>query len=210
MHVGISVKDFRAIITHAESLRTTINALYSYPKQPLQLNYEEHGMSCEFTLVTIGEYRGGSATPAPAPVINQGPDRTPARSEPSRTFNTNQNQSSATTSMPPPVQPASRSFTREVGSQVPPRPSPPPPQASINHDSLFVTDDADEEERRWGERDYEEDQDKLRWDTGNTTERSTLSQLRPVPQFPDEAGPEEDVGVPPTQRMSQVHGLFDD
>jgi cell cycle checkpoint control protein RAD9A len=165
VHIGISVKDFRAIITHAESLRATITAKYSVPKQPLQFSYQEHGMLCEFTLVTIGEFRGGSVTPAPAPAVVHPADRPSARPESRNPSNAARSQTT-NNSMPPPVQPASRSFTREPENRGASRPSPLPPQASINQDSLFLQDDdEEEEERRWGERSYDknEDEDELTW-----------------------------------------------
>ena len=68
LHIGINVKDFKAIIIHADTLRTSIRAFYSYPTKPLLLSYYGHGMECNFTLATIGEYRGTSITPAPRTV----------------------------------------------------------------------------------------------------------------------------------------------
>ena len=64
--------------------------------------------------------------------------------------------------MPPPVQPASRTIDHEPPSQRPARQSPPAPRASINEESLFVTDD-DEEDQVWGERNFDEDEGELKW-----------------------------------------------
>src|SRR4051794_10583292 len=67
LHIAFSVKDFKAIVTHADSLNASITALYSKPTRPLQIAYEsDNGLLCEFTLMTIGDYRGGSVTPAPS------------------------------------------------------------------------------------------------------------------------------------------------
>lgn len=64
--------------------------------------------------------------------------------------------------MAPPQQPAPRSTGHAIASQRPSRPSPPAPRASVNEESLFVPDD-DEEDRVWGDRNYEEDEGELRW-----------------------------------------------
>ena len=160
LHVGISVKDFKAIVTHAETLKTSITALYTFPTRPLQLSYEDHGMRCEFTLMTIGEYRGGSVTPAPA-AIPQAPAASAARM-PSRESTVQDAVQTKSDKMPPPAQPASRSFTKKSPNQRIPRPSPPPPQASMDPESLFLPIEEDED-RVWAERNYEEDEDTLGW-----------------------------------------------
>lgn len=160
LHVGISNKDFKAIVSHAETLRTSITAMYSFPTRPMQLSYHDHGMQCEFTLMTIGEYRGGSVTPAPAARQASGaPVQRPVSHQPIAQAS-GQLKADA---MPPPSQPASRSFTREPQSQRTQRPSPPPPKASLDHESLFLPTDEDED-RVWGERNYDDDQDTLGWD----------------------------------------------
>ena len=161
LHIGISTKDFKAIVTHAETLKTSVTAMYSFPTRPMQLSYHEHGIQCEFTLMTIGDYRGGSVTPAPAagrqastvtverPASHQSTAQTPYRSE--------------VNAMPPPSQPASRNFAKDPQIQISRRPSPPPPHASLDHESLFLPAEEDED-RVWGERNHDEDQDTLGWD----------------------------------------------
>ncbi|SLM35461.1 dna repair protein rad9 [Lasallia pustulata] len=162
LHIGISVKDFRAIVTHADTLNASITASYSHPTRPLQLAYKEKGMQCEFTLMTIGDYREGSVTPAPATnrEISIRPAERPAsvqRPSPARPR-------SVAEVMPPPIEPASRSFTRESVTQRPRRPSPPPPQASLDPESLFLPA-GDDDDRQWDEKNYNEDEeDTLGWD----------------------------------------------
>lgn len=158
LHIGISVKDFKAIVTHADTLNASITASYSNPTRPLQLAYTEKGMQCEFTLMTIGDYRGGSVTPATATgrEISTRPAERPASVQPSARL--------VAEAMPPPVEPASRNFVRESASQRPRRPSPPPPQASLDPESLFLSA-GDEDDRRWDEKNYVEDEeDTLGWD----------------------------------------------
>ena len=157
VHVGINVKDFKAVIAHAETLKTSIKALYSHPSHPLQFAYQEHGMQCEFTLMTIGEYRGGSVTPVPTNTRDRSV-RLSTGEKATRAVVQEKNRDI----IPPRSQPASRSLIREPISQRAARPSPPPPQASVNHESLFLPAD-DDDERRWAERKYE-DEDELAWD----------------------------------------------
>lgn len=172
LHVGISVKDFKAIVIHAETLKSSITAFYSFPTRPMQLNYHEHGMQCEFTLMTIGEYRGGSVTPAPA-AVQQVPaapvEKPPSRQSTAQASSINTLQKSTT--MPPPSEPASRSFTREPQSQRTQRPSPPPPKPSLDPESLFIPPDEDED-RVWGEKNYDDEQDTLGWDASANNVRT--------------------------------------
>lgn len=179
LRIGISVKDFKAIVIHAETLKTSISAFYSYPTRPMQLAYQGNGMQCEFTLMTIGEYRGGSVTPAPVNIrsgsvaasarassrqVSHPPSR-PLSRQTSRQLSEqvgNQVQQSVS-HMPPPAEPASRRFIRDLPSQKSPRPSPPPPKASVDTQSLFLPADDDEDERQWGERNYDEEEDTLGW-----------------------------------------------
>ena len=179
LHIGISVKDFKAIFTHAETLKTSITALYSFPTRPMQLSYREYGMQCEFTLMTIGEYRGGSVTPAPAAVrrVSAAPaERPQSRQSTAQIPPVTALQKSTT--MPPPSEPASRSFTREPQSQRTQRPSPPPPKASLDPESLFIPIDEDED-RVWGERNYDDERDTLGWDaSANNVRVHVMSRKR--------------------------------
>ena len=161
IHIGITIKDFKAVVMHAETLKASITALFSRPGRPMQLAYSEHGMQCEFTLMTIGEYRGGSVTPSPALARNK--SVTPSDRQTSHEPSAQDNRRQTKNSMPPPVQWASRSFTREPPSQRPPRPSPPPPKASLDEESLFVPVDNDDD-RIWDERNLIEEEDTLGWD----------------------------------------------
>lgn len=161
LHIGISVKDYKAIVTHAETLKTSITALYSFPTRPMQIIYHECGMQCEFTLMTIGDYRGGSITPAPAALRQV--SAAPTEKAPSRQSTVQTAVQPKTTTMPPPSQPLSRSFTKEPQSQRTQRPSPPPPKASLDPESLFLPVDEDDD-RIWGERNYDDEQDTLGWD----------------------------------------------
>lgn len=245
MHVAISVKDFRAIVLHAETLKTNVQAYYSLPTRPIQLTYNENGVDCEFTLMTIGDYQGSSMTPAPISV--RGSPATLTASLPLRQASLQPTQGNTVRgveeqqkeAMPPPSQPASRSFPRtpqmqsgpgsfrpESLSQRTSRPSPPPPKASLDPESLFLP--AGDDDRQWDETNYEDEEDTLGWDaSGNHVGRtlvhmsivtiahvskdaSALQKLQTAPEgfsryesLP--AWPEDsDRRIAPTQRLAEV------
>lgn len=157
------VKDFKSIVSHAETVKTSVTAAYTFPTRPMQLTYEEEGMYCCFTIMTTGEYRGTSATPTPAPAARRQNQAEATRSAtPRQGLDSGAQSFVAKNRMPPPSQPASRSFTRELPSQRVQRPSPPPPRPSLNPESLFLPADEDED-RQWGERNYDEEEDTLGW-----------------------------------------------
>jgi cell cycle checkpoint control protein RAD9A len=158
IHIGTTVRDFRSIVTHAESLMAVITTNYSHPGKPLRMAYTEHGMQCEFILMTIGEYRGGSVTPAP--VGGRGMSRLPRAVQPAKPLDEGPSRRPPQ-SMPPPPPPASRSFVQPA-SQQSAKPLPPPPKASVNQESLFLDDDDDD--GPWEERDYEKGEDQVGWE----------------------------------------------
>ena len=129
----------------------------------MQLNYCGSGMQCEFTLMTIGEYRSGTVTPAPVSAVVRQASAAPIHEVPSRQPTTQMLGHRTAVAMPPPSQAVSRSFTKENQGQRVQRPSPPPPRASLDHESLFIPVEQDED-RMWGERNYDDDEDTLGWD----------------------------------------------
>ena len=189
----------------------------------MQLTYSEHGMHSAFTLMTIGEYRGPSTTPAP-PVAERPAAQADPRPTPRTVSEPTPLPRPSRSTMPPPSQPASRSFTRELQSQRAQRPSPPPPKASLDPESLFIPMDEDED-RQWGERNYDEEEDTVGWSasasrvgpcipsdlmqltkvqTSNVRDsrepQKSFLTLSPYPAWPDEARSH----LPPTQRLSEV------
>ncbi|KAN0076474.1 Rad9 domain containing protein [Elaphomyces granulatus] len=205
LHVAINVKDFKAIIIHAESTKAAITARYTRPCRPLQLAYESEGMVCEFTLMTRGEQdeesgdgsppaAQSSARPPPRPVqISNTPTTERVPSLPSR---------SARSSAKPPAEKSGPSDSLLKSS------------AYMDFDSLFVPVDDD---RQWGEPNYEDDtEDKLGWDASADLGESNINFERgktgdesvPVTEQRQEHGRVEDEqAIPPTQRMSQIRGL---
>ncbi|KAI9795597.1 MAG: hypothetical protein M1833_006918 [Piccolia ochrophora] len=159
LHIAISVRDFRTIVAHADTLHASITAQYSRPTRPMQLTYDEGGMGCAFTLMTIGDHRGGSLTPAPA--IARAASNTTSRQASTAPAVHEPRQNNG--SMPPPESTAPRTFQREKANNQPKRPSPPPRKGRLDYESLFYPDEDDD--GRWDAQGADnEDEDMLRWD----------------------------------------------
>ncbi|TGO46368.1 hypothetical protein BCON_0329g00070 [Botryotinia convoluta] len=216
LHIAISVKDFKSIIAHAGITNTNIRALYSNPSSPMQLTYSEGGLQCEFILMTTGEARAASATPATngsRAVLKKPAIRQPleAASSLKRTRSGSE--------MAAPVGP-NPSLVRENTRRKVSRPSPPPPQPSIQSQALFMP--ANDDDRRWDPVDYEdEDNEMLLWDV-TVDESSAGDPSRRLQETQNKSNPEDSIPpnekymtvptqrVAPTQRLSQLRGLFDE
>lgn len=212
LHIGIIVKDFRSIVAHAETMRADVTARYSQGNRPLQIVYGEGGLTAEFTLMTRAtspNLPNASRTNTPARdlsvrAVSQAPSLTRDPSVPATT-------QTAPSEMPPPA-------ARPTRSEVSSRPSlakdgstdeAPPPSASLNPDSLFIPDE--NEDQQWDEPNYEEEQDIVTWD--NASESASIKRIRDsdsdaysAPSFNRHRTFDE---IAPTQRLSQVKGLFD-
>ncbi|KAI2763655.1 hypothetical protein DTO012A8_9546 [Penicillium roqueforti] len=119
------------------------------------------------------------------------------------------------TQMPPPpprtrsIRPLNGSSTQENLSQRASADRPAASGLSMEFDSLFVPADDD---RQWDEmKDEEEPQDILGWDASGTQDAfgATIRDAEPALLREDE--PNDETGLPPTQRFSQVrqYGFFD-
>ncbi|KAJ4304998.1 hypothetical protein N0V90_000526 [Kalmusia sp. IMI 367209] len=199
LHIIISVKDFKAIVMHADTLKTNINAYYSYPTRPLQFSYGSDGLLCEFTLMTSGDYNGVTAPPTPAP---QAPSRAASRTATAATIETHENRS-----MPPPVEPASRRpARRQMGSRQASSPKPQP-----DPESLFVNQD-EEEDTQWEPLDYNNEEEALGWDASADRNTGNFSTFKDSGSFSRsdavDVGTDSMEGIAPTQRVSQIKGLW--
>ena len=145
LHVVISVKDFKAIVLHADGLGSNVTACYSHAMRPMQISYESQGMSCEFTLMTTGE--PPSSTTLGSFAV-QRPSVEPASRQRSA-------KGAATTggivarSHAAVARPSTRTSVPTAASQVRRRPSPPPPKASLDDRSLFFPEDEEDDDGRW-------------------------------------------------------------
>ena len=210
MHVVISVKDFRAIVTHAETLRGAISAHFSFPTRPLQFSYQNAGMHCEFTLMTTGDLRGASSTPNPNFISTRGASRQPSVAPvvaPSR----------SASEMPPPARPVvSKSYgSQKQRTSFQQSEQPPPTEDDPDPDSLFVP--GGDEDQTWDPPNYENDEEEemLGWDASNENPTASFhptfrdSGAVARPQQKRQPPPvESQEGLEPTQRLSQVSMLL--
>lgn len=175
MHIVISVKDFKAIVTHAETLRATIIANFSKPSRPLQFAYDVPGIHSEFTLMTTGDHRGSDAPSTPSTVAMRSFSRQTSQQPPPAQATP---LIARTTDMPPPNKPIT-----SITSQLQRKPlaalkrgMPLSSQQSQDPDSLFVPM-GDEDDRRWDPPDYEGEDagDTLLWDASGETVSDVVS-----------------------------------
>ncbi|TGO27725.1 hypothetical protein BPAE_0037g00070 [Botrytis paeoniae] len=216
LHIVISVKDFKSIIAHAGITNTNIRALYSNPSSPMQLTYSEGGMQCEFILMTTGEARAASATPATNG--SRAVSKKPAIRQPLEAASSLKRTRSGS-EMAAPVRPNPILVQENTRRKVS-RPLPPPPQPSIQSQALFMP--ANDDDRRWDPVDYEdEDNEMLLWDV--TVDESLAGDpSRRLQETQNKSNPEDSIPpnekymtvptqrVAPTQRLSQLRGLFDE
>jgi cell cycle checkpoint control protein RAD9A len=208
LHLSIIVKDFRAIIAHAETMRASVTAKYSRGNRPMQFTYEADGVIAQYTLMTRGssnDVTSGTTASTPARdlsvrLVSHPPPSTNGTTQPPM-------------AMPPPI---ARSSNREATIQATVgkpshRNSPPAPSASINPQSLFIPED---DEQQWDEPDYGDQRDHVTWDStelGAGSNSTRLIRDSEPTSFRSIGNPlVDDVpGIAPTQRLSAFKGLFD-
>ncbi|KAJ5725528.1 Rad9/Ddc1 [Penicillium malachiteum] len=222
MHIAMNLKDFKAVVAHAETSSATVTARYTRPCKPLQLAYGFEGINAEFTIMTRGGSDGEdvpTSTRASLPQLSRqtpAPVATPAPISFSRSDSL---RPTPNTQMPPPlvrnrsIRPLNGTSTQEHLSQRPTSEHPSnltSASASMDFDSLFVPQDDD---RQWDEMNEEEEpQDILGWDAtgGQDAFEGTLRDAEPGfsnSRTSQDPTAQDDMGIPPTQRMSQVRGL---
>ncbi|KAH6849860.1 Rad9-domain-containing protein [Chaetomium sp. MPI-CAGE-AT-0009] len=212
LHIIISVKDFRAILQHAQMTSGALTTSYSNPGRPMKLSYSTDGVLCEFILMTVGEKDAlaqkhknprASVAKTPAPHLDSASHRGSSAA--------NDNQPDPPASKPPqqktPIRPRHHAFEM--------RPSPMPPPATAQSESLFV--DQGEDDEQWEpvnpDEEEEEETGRLEWNATNEPNPSTLRvgsylsrQVETQEAPPDRLAS----GLEPTQRLSEVRrfGLF--
>lgn len=205
LHIIVSVKDFKAIVIHADTLKTSLNAYYSQPTRPLQFSYGCDGLLCEFTLMTSGDYNAAPTTPTPAPQALS--SRHTSRAPSTTTGRTDSR--SMRSEMLPPVEPASRrdrsGRLRNPGSR--------PPPAQQDPESLFVPDPEEarrreeEEDSTWAPLDYEKEET-LGWDASANHDASVFPTFRDSGSVSRTNTLDSNEVFEPTQRVSQIKGLW--
>jgi len=236
LHIGIVVRDFRAIVSHADALGVSVTARYSRGNRPVQIVYENDGILCEFTLMTRGpsanvSAAAGTRTATPARDLSVRPAQRPqAQNTALRPVDRYSTPTSSATIMPPPAATVSFKNVTEARHSVQPMTtatkvgqisrngSPPAPSASLDQHSLFFP--AGEDEHFWDEHDNDtaEPEDFVTWDASGRG--SVLSEAgrrirdsEPGTSFRGAGTSRMEKpdlqGIPPTQRLSQLKGLFD-
>ena len=161
LHIVISVKDFKTIISHAGISITTVKAAYSYPSSPMQLTYSDDGIISEFILMTIGEPRGGSV-PAERQPSRANTKRAPSRQPLEARSNSVGNRHSSGMAPPPAIGTANAIQSGAKRAKV----SKPSPPNEPNQSQLFFPDPDDD--RKWDPVDYDdEDEPNLMWNDSN-------------------------------------------
>lgn len=222
-HIVINVKDFRNILQHAQITSGELSASYSDLGRPMRLTYHRDGVACKFILMTVLKdalpglktkkgVRNNQARPqldAAAP---------PASDKPGVSAVGNSRPAAEASRTEPKVQ-QKTPVRPQRQSQFQIRPPPLPPASTLRSDSLFVTQDNDDQ--MWEPVNPEEDEDaedigRLEWDPNhNPSQGGILSyttagaQKTADPQQEDMAKMFES-GLEPTQRLSEVRkfGLF--
>lgn len=215
MHVVISVKDFKAIVTHAGHLRASIHAYYSQPTRPLQFSYSNAsiGVLCEFTLMTIGDPQGQANNRSSTPRMISTRSTTASRAQPAAAQSTPSTASrQRTTAMPPPAAPVSRSSARQ--RRAPPgsatKPSQQESQSNEDANSLFVPRDYGDDDAHWDPAGYgDDDEDTLGWDASADPKAFNPVFRDSVPtttgtMVRNDTGDTGSDELAPTQRLSQV------
>ncbi|KAK3302273.1 Rad9-domain-containing protein [Chaetomium strumarium] len=219
LHIIISVKDFRAILQHAQMTSGALTTSYSHPGRPMKLSYGADGVLCEFILMTVGEKdalsqkhknpRANSVPKAARPELDSESHRAS-----SVAANENQQEPPASTATSRPQQQRTPVRPRQSGFEIRPQPMPPPTTA--RSDSLFV--DRAEDDEQWEpinpDADEEEEETaRLEWNTTNEPNPSSIrigSYLSRQAEAPNVPPDRLAAGLEPTQRLSEVRrfGLF--
>lgn len=221
LHVSIPVKDFRSIVAHADTIRAEITATYSQGARPMQITYHQGGLAAAFTLMTRGtsaavvnQNQRTAATPARLTSIAREPPRTMAAANDVTDID-------VTT---PTINPNKHARpTRDDSIAIAARPKLPldasvdtsAPSASINPDSMFIPA-ADDDDQQWDPQTYDADEDAGRvvWDASAVGSAAVgMSEARQgatdTDTFVSAFDTRAQFEIQPTQRLSQIRGMFD-
>ncbi|KAI9895074.1 MAG: hypothetical protein M1814_000299 [Vezdaea aestivalis] len=167
VHIAISVKDFKALAAHADTIDANISAQYTSPTRPMKLSYEAYGLHCEFVLMTHSDTKSTPSTQGPERRLRSTTPHVPNLQPSTRVLDRSIPQTKVDrAAMPPPFRPTTQNF--EVGSAHSGvrRPSPPLQTSDLDTESLFVQDGDD---HRWDPQTADDvadaQRDVLGWDT---------------------------------------------
>lgn len=176
LHIIISVKDFRAILQHANYTSGALNAAYSRPGRPMKIFYGLDGIMCEFILMTVDEKsttvqkkgQGKAATKPARPSLSAGPN-TPAAAANNESRQATpallREQQEEPAKMPPPA----RRSTAPRSSQFDIRAPLVQPQSTLKSESLFLPQPDDDE--LWAPMNPDDEEEgenpRLEWDASD-------------------------------------------
>lgn len=180
LHIIISVRDFRAILQHANWTSSELHAAYLRPGRPMKISYNGDGIVCEFVLMTVDEKSTAvqkKRKPQPAskdtgPALNAAASNRPVAEpgnssrQPSPLQKQQQDQQAQQAQqvrMPPPRRPnAPRSSQFDIRAPLKQPPS------TLKSESLFLPQPDDDDEQ-WEPMNPDEDEEegenaRLQWD----------------------------------------------
>lgn len=175
LHIIISVRDFRAILQHANWTSSELNAAYSTPGRPMKISYNGDGIICEFVMMTVDEKgtaaqkRGQSKAAAKAarPALNAAPNTQAAQANNhARQPNPPREQQAQQGSMPPPARRSAAPRSSQFDIRAPLA----QPPSTLKSDSLFLPQP--DEDEQWepvnpDEDDEEGENPRLEWGSSN-------------------------------------------
>ena len=230
LRIGILVRDFRAIVAHADGLGINVAARYSRGNMPMQLMYEDDGMLGEFTLMTRRSSDEASTGKSAATyritrestvrsAQNQSSQRVPPLSHGRSPRSSRRMSSSEVRSATAGVPVDTVTSMHRTTKARPECKDDPRAEASTNpnQESLFFS--AGDEEHFWDEQDDDtaKQDDFVTWDAnahGTTLpgRRRLLRDNELLPTLvhqPFQRNLTDIQELAPTQRLSQLKGLFD-
>lgn len=204
-------------------MKANVKVRYSQGHRPAQLTYALGGVSAEFTLMTKGTSSAAlnaSRTATPARGLSVRPT-SQAANTPNAAAILGASQHNGTPLGLPHERSPDHNTARPVESARPKASTSTSidtsaPPASINPDSLFFPA-AEDDDNRWDPQTYDDDQGMVTWETENVFDPSNLTgrRLRDTDSATTsfrsafESRAPAMLEIPPTQRLSQVKGLFD-
>lgn len=180
LHIIISVKDFRAILQHAQITSGELTTSYSNPGRPMKLSYGADGILCEFILMTVGE-RDAMAQKHKNPRQNAAKAARPELDSASHRSSTAAHENQQAPPEPPSRPPEQNTPVRPRQPAFEIRPQPMPPPATARSESLFVgqADDDEQWEPVNPDEDEEEENARLEWNATNEPVPSFFPRLSP-------------------------------
>lgn len=205
-------------------MKASVTVTYSQGHRPAQFTYGAGGLSAEFTLMTKGTSgtaidSSRAATPARGlsvrPVSRAESNRnTPTALRPSENDSPLVLRAQMNTTNTEAIRERDEQAQRKLPTTTSIDTSAPP--ASINPDSLFFPA-AEDDDNQWDPQNFEDDQGMVTWESENVFNPSALTgrRLKDVDSASTSFRSAADgrtagtFEIPPTQRLSQVKGLFD-